>query len=163
MGVGKSAVGIRLARKLGYSFLDSDAIIEKQAGKSIPDIFADEGEPTFRQYEHEFIESGHPPKGCVISCGGGLFVQEGMPERLKSKGVVICLFASIESIISRTQRSNTRPLLNVADRETRIRELFEERKPIYMNANICISTEGRSIAEVVRNILRSYRTLNIEC
>ena len=162
MGVGKSAVGIRLARELGYSFFDSDDVIEKKAGKSIPKLFADEGEAVFRQYEREFINSGHPAEGCVVSCGGGLVVQKGMLEMLKSKGVVICLFASVESIIERTQRSKNRPLLNVDDPEARIRELFAEREPIYMNSGICISTESRSISEIVKHVLRIYRTLNAE-
>lgn len=157
MGVGKSAVGSRLARELGYSFFDSDGVIEEQVGKSVFKIFSDEGEATFRRYEREFIESGHPAEGCVISCGGGLVAQEGMVEKLKSKGIVVCLFASIESIIRRTQQSKNRPLLSVDDPEARIRELFAERESIYMRAGICISTEGRSISEVVRHVLRSYR------
>ena len=160
MGVGKSVVGSRLARELNYSFFDSDEVIEKRVGKTIPEIFADEGEATFRQYEREFIDSGHPAEGCVVSCGGGLVVQEGMTEQLKSKGVVICLFASIESIIRRTQRSKNRPLLSVDDPEARIRELYAKREPVYMNSGICISTEGRPISEVVKHLLRTYRTSN---
>ena len=158
MGVGKSTVGSRLARELNYSFFDSDEAIEKRVGKTVSEIFADEGEAAFRQYEREFIDSGHPSEGCVISCGGGLIIQEGMTERLKSKGIVICLFASLESILKRTQRSKTRPLLNVDDPEARIRELLAAREPIYMNAGICISTEGRTISEVVRHLQRTYRT-----
>lgn len=159
MGVGKSTVGIRLARELNYSFFDSDDVIEKRIGKTISEIFADEGEAAFRQYEREFIDSGHPSEGCVVSCGGGLVVQEGMTEQLKSKGVVICLSASVESIIRRTQRNKNRPLLDVDDPEARVRKLFAEREPIYMNAGICISTEGRSGSEIVRHLLRTYRSV----
>ena len=159
MGVGKSVIGNRLASELEYPFFDSDEVIEKRAGKTISKIFADEGESIFRQYESDFIDSGHPSEGCVISCGGGLVIQEGMVERLKSKGVVICLFASLENIIERTCRSGGRPLLNVDDPEARIRKLFAEREPIYMTAGICISTEGHSIPEVVKHILRIYNKL----
>lgn len=158
MGVGKSAVGGRLANALGYSFLDSDSVIEERIGKSIPEIFADEGEPAFRRYEHEFIDSGHPSEGCVVSCGGGLFVQAGMPEKLMVKGVVVCLSASVDTIVKRTQKSNARPLLSTENREARIRELFEKRMPVYMRAGICISTEGRPISEVTRHVLRAYHT-----
>ncbi len=159
MGVGKSTVGNRLARELNYSFFDSDEAIEKRVGKTVSEIFADEGEAAFRQYEREFIDSGHPAEGCVISCGGGLVIQEGMTERLKSKGIVICLFASLESILERTQRSKNRPLLNnLDDPEARVRELLAAREPIYMNAGVCISTEGRTISEVVRHLQRTYRT-----
>ena len=161
MGVGKSTIGVRLAHELGYSFFDSDKEIEERVGKSITEIFADSGEAKFRQYEREFVDSGHPAEGCVISCGGGLVVQKDMPEKLKSKGVVICLFASLESILKRTQQSKKRPLLNVDAPAERIRQLFAEREPIYMKSGICISTEGRSISEIVRHVLRTYRALNL--
>jgi shikimate kinase len=157
MGVGKSAIGRRVARELGYKFFDSDDCIVKQVGKKIPAIFAADGEARFRAYERDFIESGHPTQGCVVSCGGGLVVQEGMSELLKSKGVVVCLFASVESIIERTSRNNNRPLLNVADPEARIRELLAAREPVYMDSGACILTDGRTISEVVKHMLRIYR------
>lgn len=157
MGVGKSAIGRRVARELGYKFIDSDHSIEKQVGKKIPAIFETEGEARFRAYEREFIESGHPAEGCVVACGGGLVVEAGMSELLKQKGVVICLFASVESIIERTSRNNNRPLLNVQDPEERIRQLLAKREPIYMDSGACITTEGRTIPEVVKHLLRTYR------
>lgn len=158
MGVGKSAIGRRAARELKLRFIDSDHAIEKQEGKRISEIFAESGETHFRQLEADFIAHGHPDAGCVISCGGGLVVQPGMKERLKEKGVVICLFASPESIIERTSRNQNRPLLDVPDPAVRIRALLKEREPIYMNAGSCITTEGRSIPEVVRHMLRVYKS-----
>jgi len=157
MGVGKSAIGRRVARELGYKFLDSDDCIEKLVSKKITDIFANEGEARFRSYEREFIESGHPESGCVVSCGGGLVIEDGMQALIKTKGIVICLFASVESIIERTSRNNNRPLLNVENPEARIRQLLAEREPIYMESGACISTEGRTIPEVVKHMLRTYR------
>lgn len=157
MGVGKSAIGRRVARALGYKFMDSDDLIEKKVGKKIPEIFESEGEARFRAYERDFVESGHPTEGCVVSCGGGLVVQEGMKDLLKTKGVVICLFASVESILERTSRNKNRPLLNVADPEAKVRELLTEREPIYMAAGTCISTDGRTIQEVTQHLERSYR------
>lgn len=160
MGVGKSAVGQRVAAEMRYQFFDSDVAIEKKTGKSIPKIFATEGESSFRNYEREFIDSGHPAEGCVISCGGGLILQEGMQQKLKTKGVVICLFASIETIIERTGRNNNRPLLNVADPEARIRQLFAERESTYLSSGACISTENRSFAEIVKHVIRTYKSYN---
>lgn len=157
MGVGKSVIGRRVARELGYKFIDSDDCIEQQVGRKIPAIFAAEGEARFRAYEREFIDCGHPAEGCVVSCGGGLVVPEGMSALLKSKGIVVCLFASVQSILERTSRNKNRPLLNVEDPEARIRQLLAEREPIYMNAGTCISTEGRTIPEVVQHLLRTYR------
>ena len=158
MGVGKSAIGRQVARELAYQFIDSDRAIEQRLGKRIPEIFRTEGEGAFRAHEREFVESGHPDGGCVVACGGGLVVPPGMTELLKSKGVVVCLFASTETIVERTSRNKNRPLLNVPDPERRVRELLAEREPIYMNAGTCITTEGRSITEVVRHLLRVYRS-----
>ena len=156
MGVGKSVLGRRAARELGLRFIDSDHQIEKKQGKKIPEIFADEGESYFRNLERQFIESGHPKMGCVVSCGGGLVVEPGMKELLKQKGVVICLFASAESIIERICRNNNRPLLNVDDPATKVHALLKKREPIYMDSGACITTEGRTIPEVVRHIVRTY-------
>jgi len=157
MGVGKSAIGRRVARELGFRFIDSDHQIEKEQGKKIPEIFATEGEAHFRKLERQFIESGHLETSCVVSCGGGLVVQPGMKELLKEKGVVVCLFASAESIIERTSRNKNRPLLNVADPAAKVRALLEEREPIYMDSGACITTEGRTIPEVVRHMIRTYK------
>ena len=158
MGVGKSAIGKRVALELKYKFLDSDAVIEERVGKSIPKIFATEGESSFREYEKEFINSGHPNEGCVISCGGGLVLQEGMQQQLKEKGVVICLFASIETILQRTSRNKNRPLLNVDDPEARIRQLFAERESTYLSSGTCITTENRSMTDIIRHIIRTYKS-----
>lgn len=157
MGVGKSAVGRALARALKMQFIDSDWAIEQAAGKPISQIFAEEGEAAFRGMERAFIESGHPGEGAVVSCGGGLPVQPGMAQLLRNRGVVICLFASPETIVRRTVGNPKRPLLNVENPEERIRELMTEREPIYMQAAIGVSTEGRTIPEVVKSITRIYR------
>ena len=157
MGVGKSAIGRRLAKALGFRFLDSDREIERRAGMTIPEIFEQQGEAAFRKMELEFIEGGHPECSTVVSCGGGLVVQPGMDKLIKSKGEVFCLFASLETILERTGRNTNRPLLNVDDPAKRIRELLAEREPIYRRVGTCISTEGRSIQEVARHVARSYR------
>ncbi|CAI8330859.1 MAG: Shikimate kinase 1 [Opitutia bacterium UBA7350] len=158
MGVGKSVIGRQVAGKLGLQFIDSDNAIEKAKGCRISDIFETEGEASFRQYERRFVESGHPSSGCVIACGGGLVVQAGIAEILRARGVVISLFASIETIMERTSRNDKRPLLNVENRESRIRDLLKEREPAYLAAGIAISTQGRSAAEVVEHIIRVYES-----
>ncbi len=158
MGVGKSEIGRRAARGLKMRFLDSDREIEKQAGMRIPRIFETQGEARFREMERAFIESGHPESGCVVSCGGGLVIPPGMCGLLKERGVVVSLFASPETIIERTGRNKNRPLLNVPNPEEKVRRLLAEREPIYMDAGACITTEGRSIVEVVRHLTRTYRS-----
>lgn len=156
MGVGKSAVGRSLARQLQMRFLDSDRSIEHFVGKAVADIFADEGEERFRELEREFVERGHPTRGVVVSCGGGLVVQDGMVERLQKRGLVYCLFASVETILARTQHNNRRPLLNVPDPGKRVKELLAKREAVYKQAGTGISTENRSIHEVVHHIVRHY-------
>lgn len=157
MGVGKTAVGRRLAYRLGMKFIDSDRAIEGVAGKTVSAIFAEEGEKRFREFEREFIERGHPSYGCVVACGGGLPMGEGVMERLKSQGMVIALFAREETILGRTQRRQTRPLLEGENKEERIANLLGARKQVYEKADYLIFSEGRSVDGVVGDILRNLR------
>jgi len=157
MGTGKTTIGRVLAQKLGFQLFDSDHEIERLKGKTIPQIFADEGEPVFRQLEREFIDSGHPVQCSVVACGGGLVVQPGMLERLSDKGVVICLHASLETILKRTQGNKNRPLLDVEDPMERIRALYTKREPIYRRSGTLILTDGRPLLDIVSHVLRTYR------
>lgn len=157
MGTGKTTIGRAVAQQFGFQLFDADVEIERVAGKSIPQIFAEDGEPAFRAMEREFIEHGHPDKCSVVACGGGLVVQPGMLELLKKKGVVICLHASLETILKRTQSSRQRPLLNVEDPMERIRTLYAEREPIYRRAGTIILTDGRALHDIVAHVVRTYR------
>ena len=133
----------------------SDAEIEKKNAMSVKDIFAKKGEPAFREMERDFIESGHPRTGCVISCGGGLVCRDGMPELVKSKGVAVVLFAEPEVIFKRVQGSAKRPLLNVSNPLEKIRELMESRRRFYSRAGVCVGSMGR-IEDVEERIARIY-------
>ena len=157
MASGKSSAGRKLAKKLGYRFIDSDQAIEEAKGKGIPEIFEDEGEQAFREMERAFMESGHPQSGCVVACGGGLVVPPGMAELVAAKGIAICLSATVATIVARTTGKSHRPLLNVSDPEKRIRELLEEREPRYQAVGNVISTDERSMTEVAAHVLRVYR------
>ena len=158
MGTGKSAVGRAVAQKLGYAFIDSDHAIEEQAGRSVREIFENEGESGFRAMERAFIESGHADEGCVVSCGGGLIAQPGMLDLVRQKGPVVCLLAKPETIFERVKGNAKRPLLNVADPLARIRELLAEREPIYKQAGTEVLTDGRGISEVAAHVCRIYRS-----
>jgi shikimate kinase len=157
MGTGKTTVGRALAQRIAFQLIDSDVEIERQAGRTIADIFATDGEPAFRALERAFIEQGHPATGCVVACGGGLVVQPGMLELLKSKGVVICLHASLDTILKRTQGSRHRPLLNVEDPLERIRALYAQREPVYRQAGTLVLTDGRQLNDIVAHVMRIYR------
>lgn len=157
MGSGKSTVGWHAAKQLQFQLLDSDREIEKQAGKPISDIFAQDGEPAFRALERAYIEQGHPAKGCVVSCGGGLIVPSGMLDLLHRKGVVICLHAPLETILERTVRHSHRPLLEQGDKEQRIRELYAQREELYRRAGTMVLSDKRPLREIVAHVLRVYR------
>lgn len=157
MGTGKSAVGRQVARQLGFQFFDSDREIEHAQGKSVAKIFAEEGEAGFREMEREFIEQGHPADRCIIACGGGLIVPPGRLELLRARGVVICLHASIETILERTLRTKHRPLLQVEEPEPRVRALFAAREKIYGHAGTMVLTDRRPLREITSHVLRVYR------
>lgn len=156
MGTGKSAVARMVAHRLGLAWLDSDTEIERVDGRSIPEIFARDGEGHFRVLEQAFVESGHPERGCVVSCGGGMVTVPGMIERLMARGVVVCLQASAQTIHERTRSNQNRPLLNVDDPEARIAAMLREREPFYRRAGTQILTDHRTLPEVAAHVGRVY-------
>ncbi len=157
MGTGKTTVGRAVAHKINFQALDSDHEIERLQGKTIPDIFAQDGEAAFRVMEREFIEHGHPATRTLVACGGGLVVQPGMLALLKSKGVVVCLHASLETILARTARQRNRPLLAVENPEERIRTLYAAREPIYKQSGTVILTDSRPLHDIVSHVMRAWR------
>lgn len=162
MGTGKTTVGRAVAHKLGFLALDSDHEIERIQGKPIPDIFAQQGEPAFRAMEREFIERGHPAERTLVACGGGLVVQPGMLDLLKGKGVVVCLHASLDTILARTARHKNRPLLAVEDPMERIRTLYAQREPIYKQSGTVILTDSRPLNDVIAHVVRAWRRDSVD-
>jgi shikimate kinase len=157
MGTGKTTVGRVVGQRLGFNVLDSDHEIERQQGKSIPEIFAQDGEPAFRAMERGFIESGHPAERTLVACGGGLVVQPGMLELLQRKGVILCLHASLDTILQRTARQRNRPLLDVEDPAERICTLYAAREPIYKRSGTLILTDSRPLSDIAAHVIRAWR------
>ncbi|MFM8336737.1 MAG: shikimate kinase [Opitutaceae bacterium] len=157
MGTGKSTVGRAAAARLGFQLIDSDHEIERAQGRTITEIFAQDGEPAFREMEKAFIEGGHPGERTVVSCGGGLVVQPGMLEALRSRGIVICLHASLETVLARTSRSRNRPLLEVENPEERIRTLYAAREPVYRRAGTMVLTDSRPLGDIVAHVVRIWQ------
>jgi shikimate kinase len=158
MGTGKTTVGRTVAHRIGFKCVDSDHEIERKAGKPVSRIFAEDGEASFRAQERLFVESGHAPEKVVVACGGGLVVQPGMLAALAGKGVVVCLHASIETILARTGRHGaTRPLLDVDDPDAKARALYAEREPIYRSAGTVILTDSRPLSEIAGHVIRVWR------
>ena len=156
MGTGKTSAGELAADKLGLRFLDSDREIEKATGLDVAAIFEREGEDAFREKERAFILQGHPGCGCLVSCGGGLPVPEGMLVHLKERGLVFALWAEPQTIYERTRDNPRRPLLQVSDPLSEITDLLKKRESVYLQADKVISTEMRSTKAVADLITRSY-------
>jgi shikimate kinase len=157
MGTGKTTIGRAVAFRLKYQLFDSDHEIEREEGRTIPEIFDQEGEPYFRRLERRFVEAGHPAEKCVVACGGGLIVPPGVLDFLRGKGVVICLHASLDTVLTRTSTNRNRPLLNVEDPRERIKALYAEREPIYKRAGAVILTDHRPTSDIISHVMRTYR------
>lgn len=156
MGTGKTTVGRALAQRMRMTFLDVDTEVERLAGMTIAEIFDREGETAFRRRERDVIVVGHPATGCIVSCGGGLVLQEGIMGELRKRGVVICLTATPETILQRTASNKNRPLLNVEDPAARVREMLSRREPLYREAGTQVLTDFRPLPEVIAHVQRVY-------
>ena len=154
MGTGKSTVGKRLAKAINYRFIDSDDYIAKKEKKTIEQIFTEKGEAYFRSLEKDFVLTGHPEGGCVVSCGGGLITQEGIVELLKKRGTLIALVASASVIYQRVKNHSHRPLLKGDDPLGIIKKLLVERHPYYAKIPNQIMTDFRSLPDIVGQIKR---------
>jgi shikimate kinase len=155
MGTGKTAVGQALAKRLNRQFIEVDSKIEQMAGKSISDIFKDNGEIYFRELEIGAIKQAAAGKKQVIACGGGVVLNTINIDRLRETGVIINLVASPQMILKRTSgNAGSRPLLDVQQPAERIRELLKFRKPFYDKAaDLIINTSKLNIDTVADKII----------
>jgi len=151
MAAGKTAVGRKIARRLGREFIDTDRLIEKQTGRTIPEIFAQDGEKEFRRLEREVVANLTPAVPAVIATGGGTFVDERNRERLRELGVVVCLITSVDTAVERSMRNAKRPL--AAGGRAQLEKLFRKRMPAYREADVLIETDGLTIEQSVARVL----------
>ena len=159
MGVGKTAVGKALAEKLGRKFVELDLLIEQRIGKSITDIFQQDGETAFREVEIGVTEGVSKDKNLVIACGGGIVLNKINIERLRKSAKMVYLTASPGVIQKRvTNDEGQRPLLAVDNPELTIREMLSFRKPFYEGAaDIKIATSKLDINTVAKQIISKLR------
>ena len=156
MGAGKSAVGKRLAQRLGRAFIDTDALVEDVAGKSVAAIFADEGEPSFRALERAAIErvAGRP---AIVALGGGAIAQPGAVARLAASGTIVYLRARPETLLARIGDARGRPLLaglDTAGRLARMRELLRARAAQYARSARVVDVDEGDIDAVADRVLQ---------
>lgn len=157
MGTGKSSVGHLVAAQLHFTFLDTDHVIEARAGKTISEIFSQEGEPVFRELERKIVGELVSRKKTVISTGGGLPGDPANLASLKTHSLVVCLWASPEKIWERVRNQTHRPLLIEADPLAKIHRLLEERAPYYRQADVLLNTEMRSLKDVAQQVIHQFQ------
>ncbi|NVN89503.1 MAG: shikimate kinase [Desulfuromonadales bacterium] len=154
MGCGKSSVGRKLAESLRLPFIDLDAVIVADAGKSINDIFASEGEAAFRARESACLERVLREGKAVIAGGGGVVVADSNRALMRSRGIVVNLIASLPVILGRLKGATDRPLFSEKDASIRVAALMEERQQFYADADIRIDTDNKSVEDVSALILK---------
>ncbi|MCX7912859.1 MAG: shikimate kinase [Dehalococcoidales bacterium] len=158
MGTGKSTVGRALAARLGKEFIELDALIEMEAGKTITEIFHTEGEIGFREREIEMTRRIAGRKNAVIACGGGIVLNKINIDRLRQECIIVCLTASPSVILRRTAAGRDRPLLESADRPAQISTLLRRRRPLYEQAaDFSVNTSRMSPDSVVKHIIEGLK------
>jgi shikimate kinase len=156
MGAGKSTGGRLLARRLGRCFVETDDIIAARDGRTIPEIFRQDGEETFRRLEGEALESLRLKSGDVIATGGGLPCREGRMEALRELGTVVWLRGSLSELLARATRAGARPMLSGRSPEE-LEALYRAREPYYARAHVTVDTAGLGLDQVVARIVAVLR------
>jgi shikimate kinase len=161
MGCGKTSVGEALAKRLSFSFLDTDEAIEKKEGKKISAIFEESGEKAFRDMETNLLlELFDTTEKTVISTGGGLVLREENGKILQKLGFVVYLDVTVETVLERLKNDKTRPLLNGENKEERVKKLLDFRRPIYeYTAYLTLDTNKREIEKITEEIVRNYELM----
>lgn len=156
MCTGKTTIGMMIAKKIGFRFIDSDEYIEKVQKTTISEIFEKYGEERFREIEKESIKEISKLKNCVIATGGGVVLNRENVENLKANGVVFYLNASVKTILKRSDAIKKRPLIKNST-EKEIAERMEKRRPFYANNHFEINVDNLAPLQVCMKIIESYK------
>lgn len=158
MGTGKSTVGLALAERLGFRFVDTDQVVAEQEGRSIAELFEQEGEGYFRDQESNTLSNVLQGDKQVISTGGGSVLRESNRKLMLSGGFVVALTAPPNVLLARLRGDVNRPLL-AGDKEERVHKLLEERKHAYDFAHYTVDTSRSNIRETVESIVETMNRL----
>lgn len=153
MGAGKSAVGRRLAKRLGLPFVDTDKEVEAAAGCSVSDIFETWGETAFRDAERRVIARLLDGTPKVLATGGGAYMNAETRALIKQRGLSVWLRADLDVLVARTSRRNTRPLLRRGDPREILAGLMAERYPVYAEADIVVDSRDAPLGETVGRVI----------
>ena len=157
MGTGKTSVGRLVAELLDFEYLDTDEMIQAATGKTVTEIFKNDGEKNFRALEEKVVAELASRRKTVIATGGGLPTNPKNLANLKSCALIVCLWASPEKIWERVKNQSHRPLLHDTNPQAKIRELLAARAPFYKQADVLLNTELRSVREVSQQIVHQFR------
>jgi shikimate kinase len=155
MGVGKSTVGRRLATMLGRDFIDADDAIVEAAQRSIPEIFEEFGEPYFRDGERRVIARLIDEAHGVIATGGGAFIDPQTRALILDRAIAVWIDCDVETLVQRTARRDTRPLLRGGDPREILTRLAQERAPFYAEAPIKVMSENSPHGDTARAIIKA--------
>ena len=155
MGAGKSAIGRRLAHRLGVPFVDADAEIERAAGATIAEIFEKHGEAAFRDGERRVIARLLDGPAGVLATGGGAFMDPETRARIKSRAIAVWLKADLETLIERVSRRGHRPLLKNGDPREILARLMAVRDPVYAEADITVETGHAPTTATVERVIEA--------
>jgi shikimate kinase len=155
MGAGKTSTGKLLAQSLGYRFFDTDAVIEKIAGQSVSQIFTEVGEAEFRRWETQVLSELSAYTNLAIATGGGIVINP-MNWSYLHHGLVIWLNVPVHLLTQRLDQTRNRPLLQVANRQQQIIDLFEQRQKLYAQADIKVTvTANQNSSQVAERVLEA--------
>ncbi|MEI7600808.1 MAG: shikimate kinase [Aestuariivirga sp.] len=155
MGAGKTSVGRRLAEKLSIPFVDADHEIEAAAGKSIKEIFADHGEPYFREGERRVIQRLIGNGAQVLATGGGAYMNDETRQRFQESGISVWLRAALPILMKRVMKRQDRPLLQNENPEAVMRGLIETRYPVYALADVTVDSRDVQHGQMVNDVIRA--------
>ena len=158
MGVGKSTIGRRLANALGRTFVDADDAIEEAAQRKVSEIFEQFGEDYFRDGERRVIARLIGEQDGVIATGGGAFVNDETRALILDQAIAVWIDCEIETLVERTARKNTRPLLKTGDPREILSKLYDDRKGFYAQAPIHVMSDAGPHGYTVANILEALDT-----
>ena len=165
MGAGKTSVGRRLAEKLEIPFIDADHEIEIAAGKTIPEIFNDHGEDYFREGERRVITRLLENGKQVLATGGGAFMNAETREKIKTSSVSLWLKADLDVLLKRVAKRNDRPLLQTDDPATIMKQLIDNRYPVYAQSDITVESRDVQHGQMVNDVIKAladFERLEIE-
>ncbi|MEK9832257.1 MAG: shikimate kinase [Rhodospirillaceae bacterium] len=160
MGAGKSSIGRRLAARLDLPFVDADSEIEAAAGCTIAEFFEQHGEAEFRDGERRVIARLLDGEPKVLATGGGAFMDAQTRAAVAETGISVWLRADLETLVRRTARRSSRPLLNNADPERTLEDLMATRYPVYAQADITVESDDGPPDETVARVVEALAAFN---